>query len=160
MRDLTNVEKNIIRAIYHEAGAKSMIELMIGLAAENAALPTSPEKGKAEPIARGGLTARELEMIIRIAESEYGDGPEDATWTDVICENRSDSAVVGSLVKKGFATTTAPMEKVGDCTDGTITLTVRGLTAYRESRPDSQYARDHAQVEAEQVVAERAYPNL
>lgn len=102
------------------------------------------------------LTDLEKAMIIRIAEDEYGDDPGDPRWTDIICESRADSAIVGSLVKKGLLTT----QNFGSRKEWTLRLTAHGCNEYRYLRPDSAYAIDQAQLDIEQAAAERGHPNL
>lgn len=78
------------------------------------------------------LTDKESTMIREIATSEYHDEPGEPVWTDIICEDRADAAVLGSLIKKGLANSTAPMGKVGSCSDATCWLTDSGVAAFRE----------------------------
>lgn len=49
------------------------------------------------------LTPREVEMVKRIAVSEYHDEPGEWTYSWSVCQTKSWSAVLGSLVKKGYA---------------------------------------------------------
>jgi hypothetical protein len=163
-RDLTSVEKAIIRAIYEEAGPSGMVTYLCELAAEsNEKAIRDQETGVAAEVARVkaeeeaavsgslgvsdkvgarassvvvGLTVREAGMLVRIGETDYNDGdPEGATWANVICDNRADSALVANLSKKGFVCC------VGSGREATVELTDTGLVAYRKLRPDSEYVK-------------------
>jgi hypothetical protein len=92
------------------------------------------------------LTPKETDLIIRIAESEYHSGLTEATWTECVCESRSDSAIVGSLLAKGMIGTTQPSGpksrivggmRVSRGDEATIWLTEAGASAYLATgRPD------------------------
>lgn len=68
------------------------------------------------------LTEREGEFVMTIAQDQYMDGdPSGSTWTVSVCETPADKALLGSLVKKGYAHTNG--EACG--------LTAKGLEFYR-----------------------------
>jgi hypothetical protein len=172
-RELTNVEMEIIRAIYREAGPKTMVEFMCKLAGEEIEAAGGIEavaaevRGKMKPAAEAkpaapaekvnsfGLTPRERAMLVTIATTDYNDDdPSKATWASVVCANRADSALVANLSKKGMVVCQ------GSGREATIELTTRGLMAYRDAAPESEYAKECARLDAEQAAAERAHPNL
>jgi hypothetical protein len=102
-----------------------------------------------------GLTDREAEMLVRIATTDYNeDDPSKATWANVVCENRADSALVSNLSQKAMIVCS------GRGKEATIELTGRGLMAYRSLAPDSEYAKECDARDDEQAVAERSHPNL
>jgi hypothetical protein len=100
------------------------------------------------------LTDLEIETLLRIAEDEYGDSPEDSRWTNVICETPVSKGAVGSLVKRGL------VNIVGSGRDSTISLTFTGLCVYRDIRPTSEYAIAYNQIQEDQRLAELRHPNL
>lgn len=52
------------------------------------------------------LTEREAAFVTKIATDQYMDGnPAGSTWTFSVCESAADKALLGSLVKKGYAST-------------------------------------------------------
>jgi hypothetical protein len=198
MRDLTNVEINVIKAIHEEVGTKALIELLISWATMENGTPAAkaqvetisaevaerdrvaklddqargvkaqvervkPEGIKPEPnpVARLAvgvgrrITEGESRMLVKIAESEYmDDDPTGQTWSNCVCDNLSDAALVGTLNKKGLVISR------GRGREAIVELTQDGLRLYRELRPESQYAKDHAQMEVEQAQAERSHVNL
>jgi hypothetical protein len=73
------------------------------------------------------ITDLEREMIVRIAESEYGDRPEDPTWVCVVCETHQDAGVLSSLSRKGLVKIQGEYNE----NDSIIRLTSEGLNLYR-----------------------------
>jgi hypothetical protein len=74
------------------------------------------------------ITDLESAMILHIAENEYGDCPEDATWTQIVCETSEDKGVLSSLSKKGL------VSLQGHGREATVQLTAEGLKVYYEGQ--------------------------
>jgi hypothetical protein len=78
------------------------------------------------------LTALEKQMIARYTSDCYTDGqPDQATWAWSLCETRSDAAVWGSLVKKGYGWSSKWGGK-----EASLGLTAKGVAAYKALRPE------------------------
>src|SRR4051794_2879079 len=83
------------------------------------------------------LTAKEREVIRRIAHSDYHDRLEDPVWSWDPCGDRSSAAVLGSLIRKGHA------GQQGTGRDATCWLTGAGCLEFLEMEPESELSADY-----------------
>jgi hypothetical protein len=98
------------------------------------------------------ITEKELAMIVAIAESNYHDDIDEDTWSWGVCGYRSKSAVLGSLVKKGLASS---CDFGGDPDENTCRLTKEGIATYLAVRPDSSHSKAYFKKHPEESCDER-----
>lgn len=78
------------------------------------------------------LTPKEKNLILRYTRDDYTDGdPTKETWAWSLCETRSDAAVWGSIVKKGYGWSSSGTERQCGYSTNTLGLTAKGVEAYR-----------------------------
>lgn len=79
------------------------------------------------------LTDREKETLYRIVNNDYNDGDIDSqTWSFAVCGDHASAGVLGSLVKKGLATS----QKYDR--DEIVYLTKAGKAEYRRLYPEGR----------------------
>lgn len=83
------------------------------------------------------LTAKEIEVLGTIGNSEYHDELEGQVWSNCVVENRAGAAVVGSLAKKGLCVS------YGSGREATVELTDAGCLAFVEHFPTAELAVDY-----------------
>lgn len=78
------------------------------------------------------LTPKEKSLILRYTRDDYTDGdPTKETWAWSLCETRSEAAVWGSIVKKGYGWSNHTKERQAGYSCDTLGLTPKGVEAYR-----------------------------